>query len=87
MDITTVGLDLAKQVFQMHDVDAHGKVVVRKQLRRKEVVAYFTYLPTCTIGMEAGSSSHYWARQLQDLGHTVRLMTPQFVRPYVKTNK
>jgi transposase len=87
MHVTTMGLDLAKQVFQVHGVDAHGKVVVRKQLRRKEVVEYFTDLPACAIGMEAGSSSHYWARRLAGLGHTVKLMAPQFVRPYVKTNK
>lgn len=87
MEITTVGLDVAKQVFQVHGVDARGKVMVRKQLRRKEVVEYFTKLPACEIGMEAGSSSHYWARRLQGLGHTVKLMAPQFVRPYVKTNK
>ena len=78
---------MAKQVFQIHGVDAHGKVVVRKQLRRKEVEAYFTKLPPCEIGMEACSSSHYWARRLQGLGHRVKLMAPQFVRPYVKTNK
>jgi transposase len=87
MDITTVGLDVAKQVFQVHGIDAHGKVVVRKQLRRKEVVEYFTKLPACEIGMEACSSSHYWARRLSELGHRVKLMAPQFVRPYVKTNK
>jgi transposase len=87
MYLTTMGLDVAKQVFQVHGVDGHGKVVVRKQLRRKEVVEYFTKLPACEIGMEAGSSSHYWARQLQGLGHRVKLMAPQFVRPYVKTNK
>jgi transposase len=87
MQITAVGLDVAKQVFQVHGIDAHGKVVVRKQLRRKEVVEYFTKLPSCEIGMEAGSSSHYWARRLQGLGHRVKLMAPQFVRPYVKTNK
>jgi transposase len=87
MNMTTVGLDVAKQVFQVHGIDAHGKIVVRKQLRRKEVVAYFTKLPPCEIGMEACSSSHYWARRLQSLGHTVKLMAPQFVRPYVKTNK
>jgi len=87
MQITTVGLDVAKQVFQVHGVDVYGKVIVRKQLRRKEVVAYFTKLPPCEIGMEACSSSHYWARRLQSLGHTVKLMAPQFVRPYVKTNK
>src|SRR5215510_5539451 len=87
MDITTVRLDVAKQVFQIHGVDAHGKVVVRKHLRRKEVVEYFTKLPACAVGMEACSSSHYWARRLQGLGHRVKLMAPQFVRPYVKTNK
>lgn len=87
MQVTTMGLDVAKQVFQVHGVDAHGKVVVRKQLRRKEVVEYCTKLPACEIGMEAGSSSHYWARRLSGLGHRVRLMAPQFVRPYVKTNK
>src|SRR5215204_2557558 len=87
MDITTVGLDVAKPVFQVHGVDAHGKVVERKQLRRKEVVAYFTQLPPCAIGMEACSSGHYWARRLHGLGHQVKLMAPQFVRPYVKTNK
>ena len=87
MQITTVGLEVAKQVFQVHGVDAHGNVIVRRQLRRKEVVAYFTKLPVCEIGMEAGSSSHDWARRLQGLGHTVKLRAPQFVRPYVKTNK
>lgn len=87
MHVTTMGLDLAKQVFQVHGVDAQGRVVVRKQLRRKEVVEYFTKLPACEIGMEACSSSHYWARRLQGLGHTVKLMAAQFVRPYVKTNK
>ena len=65
MDITAGGLDVAKQVFQVHGIDAHGTVVIRKQLRRKEVVAYFTNLPACAIGREAGSSSHDWARRLQ----------------------
>jgi len=87
MEITTVGRDVAKQVFQGHGVDTRGQIVVRKQLRRKEVVEYFTKLPSCEIGMEAGSSSHYWARRLSGLGHRVKLMAPQFVRPYVKTNK
>src|SRR5690349_11743472 len=87
MEITTIGLDVAKPVFQVHEIDAYGTVVVRKQLRRKEVVAYCTKLPTCAIGMEACSSGHDWARRLQSLGHTVKLMAPQFVRPYVKTNK
>src|SRR5262245_54864060 len=87
MQITTVRLDVAKQVFQVHGIDVHGKVVVCKQLRRKEVVEYFTKLSACEIGMEAGSSSHFWARRLSGLGHRVKLMAPQFVRPYVKTNK
>jgi transposase len=69
MDSTTVGLAVAKQVLQVHGIDTHGKVVVRKQLRRREVVEYFTKLPACEIGMEACSSSHYWARRLQGLGH------------------
>jgi transposase len=79
MDITTVGLDVAKQVFQVHGVDADGKVVVRKQLRRKEREEYFTNLPACAIGMEAGNSSHVWARRLQGLGHSVKLIVSQFV--------
>ena len=78
---------MAKRVFQVHGIDAHGTVVVRKRLRRKEVVAYFTKLPACGIGMEVGSSSHDWARRLSGLGHRVKLMAPQFVRSYVKTNK
>jgi transposase len=87
MYVTTLGLDVAKQVFQVPGVEAHGQVIVRKQLRRKEVVGYFTKLPACEIGMEAGSSSHDWARRLIGLGHRVKLMAPQFVRPYVQTNK
>ena len=87
MQITTVGLDVAKPVFQIQGVDTYGKGVVRKQLRHKEVVEYFTNLPVCTIGMEVGSSSHYWTRRRQGLGHRVNLMAPQFMRPYVKTNK
>ena len=82
-----MGLDVAKPVFQVHGVDAHGNIVVRKQLRRKEVLKYFATLPACEIGMEACSSSHYWARCLQGLGHRVKVMAPQFVRSYVKTNK
>ena len=87
MKITTVGIDLAKDVFQVHGVDAHGKAVLRKQLKRKDVVSFFANLEPCLIGMEACGSSHYWARKLAALGHTVRLMAPQFVKPYVKTNK
>lgn len=87
MKITTVGLDLAKAVFQVHGVDEHGKAVVRKQLKRKDVLSYFAQLPPCLIGMEACGGAHHWARKLKELGHEVRLMAPQFVRPYVKTNK
>ena len=87
MKITTIGIDLAKTVFQAHGVDEWGKAVLRKQLKRKDVLAYFANLEPCLIGMEACGSAQYWARQLSGLGHTVRLMAPQFVKPYVKTNK
>lgn len=87
MQITTVGIDLAKDVFQIHGVDAQGKVILRKQLRRTQVAEFFVNLPPCLVGMEACGSAHYWARKLQEQGHTVRLMAPQFVKPYVKTNK
>ncbi len=87
MNITTVGLDLAKSVFQVHGVDALGKPALKKQLRRDQVAAYFANQPPCLIGMEACGSAHHWARKLQSLGHTVKLMAPQFVKPYVKTNK
>ena len=87
MNITTVGLDLAKQVFQVHGVDERDKVVLRKQLRRREVLSFFANLPPCLIGMEACGGAHSWAQRLMEYGHTVKLMAPQFVRPYVKTNK
>jgi transposase len=87
MKITTVGIDLAKDVFQIHGVDAQGQVVLKKQLRRVQMASFFVNLPQCLIGMEACGSAHYWARKLQDQDHTVRLMAPQFVKPYVKTNK
>jgi len=87
MDITTVGVDLAKQVFAVHGVDRHGKVVVKKMLRREQMMAFFAKLNTCVVAMEACGSSHYWARRLAELGHTVRLIAPQFVKPYVKGNK
>ena len=83
----TVGIDLAKNVFQLHGVDEFGKTVVKKQLRRDQVSEYFVNLPACLIGMEACGSAHYWARKLQGFGHTVKLMAPQFVKPYIKTNK
>jgi transposase len=87
MKITTVGIDLAKMLFQVHGVDERGKAGLRKQLKRKDVLSFFTNLEPCLIGMEACGSAHYWARKLSALGHTVRLMAPQFVKPYVKTNK
>ena len=87
MNITTIGIDLAKNVFQVHGVDARGKAVLRKTLRRADVVSFFAKLPPCLIGMEACGSAHFWARKLAEFGHTVKLMAPQFVKPYVKTNK
>ena len=87
MNIATVGLDLAKNVFQVHGVDSAGKRGLKKQLRREQVVPFFANLPTCLIGMEACGGAHHWSRKLQSLGHTVKLMAPQFVKPYVKTNK
>lgn len=87
MEITTIGIDLAKHVFQLHGVDRAGNVVLRKQLRREQMAQFFVQLPACLIGMEACSAAHFWARKLQALGHRVRLMAPQFVKPYVKSNK
>ena len=87
MQVTTIGLDIAKNVFQVHGVDQHGKVVLRKRLSRGQVLAFFANLPRCVIGLEACGGAHYWARELTKLGHEVRLMPPQYVRPYVKTNK
>jgi transposase len=85
--ITTIGIDLAKTLFQVHGVDKYEKAGLKKQLKRKDVVSFFANLEPCLIGMEACGSAHYWARKLSELGHTVRLMAPQFVKPYVKTNK
>jgi len=85
--ITTVGLDLAKSVFQVHGADQDGRPVVRKKLRRGQVLGFFAELPPCLIGLEACASAHYWARELQALGHEVRLIPPQYVKPFVKTNK
>jgi transposase len=83
----TVGLDIAKSVFQVHGVDADGNVVVRRQLKRRYVLTFFQKLPPCLVGIEACASSHYWSRELQALGHTVRLMPPAYVKPYVKRHK
>ena len=86
-EITTIGLDLAKNVFQVHGVDEIGTVVVVKQLRRGQVIGFFASLPPCLIGMEACATAHHWARELAALGHAVRLMPPQYVKAYVKRNK
>jgi transposase len=85
--ITTVGLDIAKSVFQVHGIDVEGKVIVRRQLKRRYVLAFFKKLPPCLVGIEACASSHHWSRELQALGHTVRLMPPAYVKPYVKRQK
>jgi transposase len=85
--VTTIGLDIAKSVFQVHGVDAAGQVVIRRQLKRRYVLAFFEKLPPCLVGIEACASSHHWSRALQTLGHTVRLMPPAYVKPYVKRNK
>jgi transposase len=85
--ITTIGLDLAKKVFQVHGVDAEGKVVVARKLRRKEVLAFFAKLPPCLVGMEACGSAHYWAREIVKLGHAVKLMPPKYVKAYVKRGR
>jgi transposase len=87
MQITTIGLDLAKSVFQVHGVDASGKPVIRKALRRGHVLPFFKDLAPCLVGMEACSSAHHWARELAALGHTVKLMPPSYVKPYVKRGK
>ena len=85
--ITTIGLDIAKSVFQVHGVDADGNVILRRQLKRRYVLAFFEKMPPCLVGIEACASSHHWSRELKALGHTVRLMPPAYVKPYVKRQK
>src|SRR6185312_8447995 len=85
--ITTIGFDIAKSIFQVHGVDAGGQVIIRRQLKRRAVLAFFQKLPACLVGIEACASSHYWSRELQALGHSVRLMPPPYVKPYVKRQK
>jgi transposase len=85
--ITTIGLDIARSVFQVYGVDAEGHVVIRRRLKRRYVLAFFQKLPPCLVGIQACASSHYWSRELQALGHTVRLMPPAYVKPYVKRQK
>src|ERR687885_89134 len=85
--ITTLGIDTAKQVFQLHGVDVHGNVVLHKRVTRKQVLPLLAQLPPCLVGLEACGGSHYWAREITKLGHTVKLMAPQAVKPYVQGNK
>jgi len=85
--VTTIGVDFAKSVFQVHGTDAAGQVVIRSQLKRRYVLSFFEKLPPRLVGIEACASSHHWSRELQALGHTVRLMPPAYVKPYVKRQK
>src|SRR5882757_1317382 len=85
--IATIGLDIAKSVFQVHGVDAAGQAIIRRQLKRRYVLAFFQKLPPCLVGTEVCASSHHWSRELKALGHTVRLMPPAYVKPYVKRQK
>jgi transposase len=85
--VTTIGLDIAKSVFQVHGIDATGKVIIRRQVKRRYVLAFFQKLPPCLVGIEACATSHHWSRELKALGHTVRLMPPAYVKPYVKRQK
>ena len=87
MKLTTVGIDLAKNAFQVHGADERGRAVLKKQLKRAQILPFFANLPPCRIGLEVCGSAHYWARKLQALGHTVQMIAPQYVKPYVKRNK
>jgi transposase len=86
-EIVTVGVDLAKSVFQVHASDDAGRPVMRKKLRRAQLLPFFAELAPCLVGFEAGATAHHWAREIQALGHEVRLILPQYVKPFVKTNK
>ncbi len=87
MEVSTIGLDIAKSVFQVHVIDESGATVIRRQLRRRQVLPFFRKQPACLVGMEACATSHHWAREIAALGHEVRLMPPHYVKPYVKRNK
>jgi len=86
-EVSTIGLDIAKSVFQVHGVDVDGAVVIRKRISRAKLLEFFATLPTCLVGIEACPTAHYWSRRLQGLGHTVRLMPPSYVKAYVKRSK
>ena len=83
-EVSTIGIDIAKSVFQVHGVDTDGAVVIRKRIGRTKILKFFTDLPPCLVGMEACATSHHWARELKRLGHDVRLMPPTYVKAYVK---
>src|SRR5580692_6279355 len=87
MNVKTLGIDLAKNVFQVHGVDSAGHTVVKRQLRRRQVLLFMAQLQPCVVGLEACGGAHYWAREIVKLGHEVRLISPRFVRPYVKSSK
>jgi transposase len=87
MNVNVIGIDIAKNVFHLHGIDSQGKVVLKERVSRKKFLTVLSNLPQCLIGMEACSTSNYWGRELTKLGHTVKLISPQYVKPYVKTNK
>ena len=87
MQVSTIGVDLAKNVFQLHGVDSAGHVVVSRQLRRRQIIEFLGKIPPCLVGMEACGTAHHWAREVSKLGHTVRLMPPSYVKGYVKRSK
>ena len=86
-EVSTIGLDIAKNVFQVHGIDEAGAVTVRRQLKRRQVLSFFSKLPACLIGMEACATAHHWAREIEKLGHEVKLMPPRYVKAYLKRNK
>ena len=87
MKITRIGMDIAKSMFQLHGVDSHDRAALKKKLKRAEVLAFYRATPACEVGIEACGGAHHWAREIGKLGHSVKLIAPQFVKPYVKTNK
>ena len=86
-EVSTIGVDIAKKVFQVHGVDSSGRVVIRRALRRSQMLTFFAKLPPCPVGMEACATAHYWARELRKLGHEARLIPPAYAKAYVRRNK